>query len=211
MKRREDERSDMAAQTTVTSRLPPPGVSSDKTPFCSTTPDSYNLPYMPATTAAAAPAAPADLLKQIDERLKSLRAELAEHDPSLLLARPATAPAGGRRGPQSAIAPGACMWPSFQTRQTRAAATAAAAAAKKSSKDGTSGGGGGTGVKYRGKAAPRPRPPAPGQRPGGYLILSKYSSTPAYTIRQKIVLSRDVDPMLPDDNPGPGEYDTLKY
>ena len=172
----------MAAQTTVTSRLPPPGVSSDKTPFCSTTPDSYNLPYMPATTAAAAPAAPADLLKQIDERLKSLRAELAEHDPSLLLARPATAPAGGRRGPQSAIAPGACMWPSFQTRQTRAAATAAAAAKK--SKDGTSGGGGGTGVKYRGKAAPRPRPPAPGQRPGGYLILSKYSSTPAYTIRQ---------------------------
>ena len=128
---------------TVTSRLPPPtqGTAAMK-PFTSTTPGDFNFPFQPATTAAA-PAAPADLLlKQIDERLKSLRAELAEHDPSLLLARPATAPAGGRRAPPATPSvPGNCMWPSFQTRQTRAAATAAAAAAKKSKDGSTSGNG----------------------------------------------------------------------
>ena len=54
----------------------------------------------------------------------------------------------------------------------------------------------------------------PGQHQIGYRGLSSsdaFRSSPAYTIRKKIVLSRRVDPLLADDGPGPGEYDTAKY
>ena len=186
-------------------------------PFYSTTPDSYNFAFMPSTSIPASNGvAPPDvnLLKQIDERLESLRAEIAAYDKSLLPARPRSAPAHSQShqsaSQQSATEGGKCMWPSFQTRQTRAAATAAAAAAKRAKDRGESQPGRG-GVTYRGKASPRPRPPPPGTRPLGYQLLSKYTSTPAYGFRAKIVLSRDVDPLLPDDGPGPADYDTLKY
>ncbi len=44
----------------------------------------------------------------------------------------------------------------------------------------------------------------PGSYPPGYRMLSKYQSTPAFSFRQKIVLSRNVDPTVADDTPGPG-------
>ena len=48
------------------------------------------------------------------------------------------------------------------------------------------------------------RLPRPGQQPFGYRMLARYPSTPAYTFRPKIVLSRNVDPLVADDGPGPG-------
>ena len=160
----------------------------------------------PGLKKAASPyAGEPHLLNEIDARLESLRAELAAYDPSLLASmRPATAPAA--TAPTAKVKAGHVHFPSFQTRQTRAAATARAAAAKMGKQASA-----GNGVVYRGKAAPRPRPPLPGQRPLGYLLLSKYQSHPAYTFAQKIILSPDNDPMQPDSNPGPGAYETLKY
>ena len=58
----------------------------------------------------------------------------------------------------------------------------------------------------------RQRPPS--QHQIGYRQLSTssaFKSSPAFTIRRKIVLSRSVDPLLADDTPGPGAYDTAKY
>ena len=57
-------------------------------------------------------------------------------------------------------------------------------------------------------------PNSPGQHQIGYRGLSSstaFTSSPAYTIRKKIVLSRNVDPLVADDTPGPGAYDTAKY
>jgi len=45
----------------------------------------------------------------------------------------------------------------------------------------------------------------PGTRPIGYRV--RHLSSPAVSMSKKWVLSRNVDPNLPDDNPGPGAYD----
>jgi len=45
----------------------------------------------------------------------------------------------------------------------------------------------------------------PGYRPLGYRV--RHTSAPAFTMSPRIVLSRNVDPYLADDNPGPGAYD----
>ena len=42
---------------------------------------------------------------------------------------------------------------------------------------------------------------APGAHPQGYRTLSVHGSSPAYTIRNKLVLSRESDPLVPDDTP----------
>jgi hypothetical protein len=52
----------------------------------------------------------------------------------------------------------------------------------------------------------RPSPPGP-LRPVGYR--SVHASAPAYTIRGKIVLSANLDPMQPDEYPGPGACTAL--
>lgn len=53
-----------------------------------------------------------------------------------------------------------------------------------------------------------------GQHPIGYRPLSgrvSSKSSPAYTFRKKMVLSRDVDPYAADDTPGPGAYHTADF
>ncbi|KAL1528204.1 hypothetical protein AB1Y20_009563 [Prymnesium parvum] len=47
--------------------------------------------------------------------------------------------------------------------------------------------------------------------PPGYRGLSLNQSTPAYTMRGKLNLSRDLDPLLADDTPGPGAYDVDQH
>ena len=44
----------------------------------------------------------------------------------------------------------------------------------------------------------------PGDRPIGYRV--RHLSSPAVTMSKKWTVSRNVDPNLPDDNPGPGAY-----
>lgn len=46
----------------------------------------------------------------------------------------------------------------------------------------------------------------PGIRPVGYRV--RHRSVPAISMAAKVVLSRNIDPLLPDDNPGPGAYNT---
>ena len=92
----------------------------------------------------------------------------------------------------------------FETRHSREARMARQLAAQRAAN-------GGVGSAPPKKAYSHARAPPPGQHPYGYRLISHYRSTPAYTMAGKVVLSRNVDPMLADDTPGPGEYDTEKY
>ena len=155
-------------------------------------------PYPPAAEPPVA-AMHAD----IDARLDRLRSEL-------MTVMPAAAPAVAPRRPQSAgvkmpheirrVQPPMARdkkvllyMPFFETAQIRAARLAAT---QKSPRN----------------LGARGRPPSPGNRQVGYRIQSKDKSAPAVTMAKKIVLSANVDPLIPDDYiPGPGTYDLLKY
>ena len=154
-----------------------------------------------------------DPLPSIDERLdrlrhelNTLRAEWSEWDapkPTATPAtRPATAPAASRQDESQQVL---LYMESFCTRKMR-----------QELKHGP--------VKRR---SPKQRDAAlgavqsdwrpsnpPGQHPIGYRGLSMSSafrSSPAYTIRQSMALSRNVDPYAADDTPGPGAYNTEVY
>eukprot|EP00310_Coccolithus_braarudii_P021753 CAMPEP_0183338612 /NCGR_PEP_ID=MMETSP0164_2-20130417/5846_1 /TAXON_ID=221442 /ORGANISM="Coccolithus pelagicus ssp braarudi, Strain PLY182g" /LENGTH=165 /DNA_ID=CAMNT_0025508489 /DNA_START=13 /DNA_END=506 /DNA_ORIENTATION=+ len=43
-------------------------------------------------------------------------------------------------------------------------------------------------------------------RPPGYKIQSGYRSAPSWSLGQRTKVGRNVDPLLPDDGPGPGTY-----
>lgn len=133
---------------------------------------------------------------RLDRQLSKLRAELSELAPDVAQSvrshRPQTAPARAVRSPerQTVTSPQRMRQPPsndvlllymarFETRQTRAAGGAA-------------------------PRAPGCTTASPGRRPLGYRIKSKNESSPAYTFRPKILLSRDVDPYAADDTPGPG-------
>ena len=55
------------------------------------------------------------------------------------------------------------------------------------------------------------RPPSVSPRPAGYRIDSKHPSSPAITMAQQWVRSPKTDPTMPEDFPGPGAYDLIKY
>ena len=55
------------------------------------------------------------------------------------------------------------------------------------------------------------RPPSVSPRPYGYRIDSKHPSSPAITMAQQWVRSPKTDPTMPEDFPGPGAYDLIKY
>ena len=132
-----------------------------------------------------------DVHASIDSRLDQLRAELSTlmPPPSPRPQRPSLAPAP--EPPRSKDGATLLYMPSFFTQQIRTARKAAR-----------------TGRSVRDN--PR-KVLQPGARPIGYRIQTAHPSTPAYTMRKKIVLSANLDPDLPDDNPGPGAYDLLKY
>lgn len=50
-----------------------------------------------------------------------------------------------------------------------------------------------------------------GQHPPGYRGLSQNASSPAFSMGARLTLSRDVDPLLPDDTPGPGAYECERF
>lgn len=133
----------------------------------------------------------ANVHADIDARLDRIRASLDElvPQPPQPPSRPTTAPAQAKEPPRRSDEHVLLYMPFFETQQIRAARRA----------------------QRSGSAAPRRRPPLPGKRPLGYRIDAVHPSSPAYSFAQKIVLSANVDPLLPDDGPGPGAYDLLKY
>ena len=153
--------------------------------------------------------APADgavdkLHSDIDARLDRLRAALADVVPATPR-DPVMAPAP--EPPSKRDEAVLLYMPSFVTQQMRLARKAAATRASSAGTRSRSGGSGGGNARA---TAPR-RPPSAGSRPPGFRIEAKHPSTPAYTMRAKIVLSNKLDPAIPDDGPGPGAYDIAKY
>ena len=139
------------------------------------------------------PRAVDDMHASIDARLDKLRGELAGIAPVAKKPpqRPSLAPAP--EPPRNKTRATLLYMPSFYTSQIRTARQAVRAGANACNVQ--------TGT----------RPHSPRERPIGYRIQDVHPSSPAYTMRKKIVLSANLDPAIPDDGPGPGAYDLLKY
>lgn len=153
---------------------------------------------------AAKDASVAKMHSEIDARLDRIRASLAE-----LMPPPPPPPKKSQRPLSATSMPEPphskddvvlLYMPPFETQHVRAARRAARAGSA-GARAGSAGA----------RAGLRARPEPADTRPIGYRILATHPSTPAYSMRRKIVLSANLDPARPDEGPGPGAYNLMKY